>query len=112
DDEDSEELEDFMIKAKDVVIVCTTSKDEISHLVVYIVEDSDGDLNMYVHHDMIISSFPLCTTWLNCPNKDEVQPSLILGGVVEKKKKKKGMKDEKSVNYKVDSHTGAVLSLA
>ncbi|GKC28672.1 uncharacterized WD repeat-containing protein [Tanacetum coccineum] len=43
---------------------------------------------------------------------DEVQPSLILGGAIEKKKKKKGKKVEKCVNYKVDSHTGAILSLA
>ncbi|GJX14333.1 uncharacterized WD repeat-containing protein [Tanacetum coccineum] len=137
DDEDSEEIEDIMIKADDAVIVCTTNEDEMSHLVVYIVEDPDGDSNMYVHHDMIIPSFPLCTAWLDCPIKggekgnfiavgsmepaieiwdldvlDEVQPSLILGGVVEKKKKKKGKKVEKSVKYKVDSHTGAVLSLA
>ncbi|PWA57500.1 transducin/WD40 repeat-like superfamily protein [Artemisia annua] len=61
DDEDSEELDDIMIKADDAVIVCTTKEDEMRHLVVYIVEDPDGDLNMYVHHDMIIPSLPLCT---------------------------------------------------
>ncbi|PWA80186.1 proteasome subunit alpha type-6 [Artemisia annua] len=46
DDEDSEELDDIMIKADDAVIVCTTKEDEMRHLVVYIVEDPAGDLNM------------------------------------------------------------------
>ncbi|KVH91394.1 WD40 repeat-containing protein [Cynara cardunculus var. scolymus] len=126
DDDDSEELEDIIIKAEDAVVV-------------WIIEDPDGDSNMYVHHDILIPAFPLCTAWLDCPIKggekgnfiavgsmepaieiwdldimDEVQPSLILGGVAEQKKKKKknGKKVEKSIKYKEDSHTDAVLGLA
>lgn len=33
------------------------------------VESEDGESNVYVHHDVIISSFPLCTAWLDCPLK-------------------------------------------
>nr|XP_043628316.1 uncharacterized WD repeat-containing protein C17D11.16-like [Erigeron canadensis] len=137
DDEDSEELEDIMIKADDAVLVSTRNEDDMSYLDVWIIEDPDGDSNAYVHHDILIPAFPLCTAWLDCPIKggekgnfiavgsmepsieiwdldivDEVQPSLILGGYSEKKKKKKGKKTEKSIKYKKDSHTGAVLSLA
>lgn len=37
---------------------------------VWIYEQSDdGDPNMYVHHDIIISADPLCTAWLDCPLK-------------------------------------------
>lgn len=36
---------------------------------VWIVEDPDGDSNMYVHHDILIPAFPLCTAWLDCPIK-------------------------------------------
>ncbi|KDP33212.1 hypothetical protein JCGZ_12734 [Jatropha curcas] len=137
DDEDSEELEDMTIKPKDAVIICARNEDEFSHLEVWIYEESeDGDSNMYVHHDIVLSAFPLCTAWLDCPLKgeekgnfiavgsmepsieiwdldiiDEVQPSLILGGVVEeKKKKKKGKKT--STKYKEGSHTDSVLGLA
>ncbi|EEF40789.1 periodic tryptophan protein 1 homolog [Ricinus communis] len=136
DDEDSEDLEDMTINPKDAVIVCARNEDEFSHLEVWIIEESDdGDSNMYVHHDIILSAFPLCTAWLDCPLKgaekgnfiavgsmepsieiwdldivDEVQPSVVLGGVAEKKKKKKGKKT--SIKYKEGSHTDSVLGLA
>ncbi|XP_057461568.1 uncharacterized protein LOC130751868 [Actinidia eriantha] len=136
DDDSSEELEDITIKAEDAVLVCARNEDDVSHLEVWIYEDpADGDSNMYVHHDIIIPAFPLCTAWLDCPIKggekgnfiavgsmepsieiwdldimDEVQPLVVLGGVAEKKKKKKGRKN--SIKYKEDSHTDAVLGLA
>lgn len=36
---------------------------------VCIVEDPDSDPNMYVHHEIVIPEFPLCTAWLDCPIK-------------------------------------------
>ncbi|KAK8716329.1 hypothetical protein V6N13_043644 [Hibiscus sabdariffa] len=134
DDDDSEEIEDMTIGPMDSVIVCARTEDDVSHLEVWIYEDSDeGDSNMYVHHDVIISAFPLCTAWLDCPLRggekgnflavgsmepsieiwdldiiDEVQPCLVLGGTVEKKTKK----GKKKPKYKDGSHTGAVLGLA
>lgn len=37
---------------------------------VWIFEESeDGDSNMYVHHDIILPAFPLCTAWLDCNPK-------------------------------------------
>lgn len=134
-DDDSEEVEDMTIKAEDSVIVCARNADDLSHLEVWIFEESeDGDSNMYVHHDVIIPAFPLCTAWLDCPLKggekgnfiavgsmetsieiwdldiiDEVQPFLVLGGVAEKKKKKA---KKTSVKYRKGSHTDSVLGLA
>ncbi|CAN1273880.1 Uncharacterized WD repeat-containing protein C17D11.16, partial [Linum perenne] len=106
-DVDSEEEEDLAIKANDAVIVCARNEDELSHLEVWICEVSDdGDLNMYIHHQVNLSAFPLCVAWLDCPLKggekgnfiavgsmepaieiwdldiiNEVQPSAVLGGV-------------------------------
>ncbi|XP_065851279.1 uncharacterized protein [Euphorbia lathyris] len=137
DDDDSEELEDLTIKPKDAVIVCARNEDELSHLEVWIFEESvDGNSNKYVHHDIVLSAFPLCTAWLDCPLKggetgnfiavgsmepsieiwdldivDEVQPTVVLGGIVEKKKKKKKTK-KTSTKYKEGSHTDSVLGLA
>uniref|UniRef100_A0A2C9UUK8 Uncharacterized protein n=1 Tax=Manihot esculenta TaxID=3983 RepID=A0A2C9UUK8_MANES len=133
DDDDSEELEDMTIKPKDAVIVCALL---IIYMQVWIFEESDdNDSNMYVHHDIVLSAFPLCAAWLDCPLKgeekgnfiavgsmepsieiwdldiiDEVQPSVVLGGVAEEKKKKKGKKT--STKYKEGSHTDSVLGLA
>ena len=28
-----------------------------------------GDPNFYIHHEIIIPAFPLCTAWLDCPLK-------------------------------------------
>ncbi|KAJ6907192.1 periodic tryptophan protein 1 [Populus alba x Populus x berolinensis] len=57
DDDDSEDLEDMAIKPKDAVIVWILD------------ETSDGDSNIYVHHEVPLSAFPLCTAWLDCPLK-------------------------------------------
>ncbi|PKA56713.1 Protein SPA1-like 2 [Apostasia shenzhenica] len=134
EDEDDDEIEDMTIKPTDSVIICARNEDEVNHLEVWIVEDSiDGDVNMYVHHDIILPAFPLCTAWLDCNHKsgdkgnfvavgtmepaieiwdldliDEVEPFLVLGGVSKKKKKEK----KKSVVYRKDSHRDSVLGLA
>ncbi|GMP95559.1 hypothetical protein CsSME_00044560 [Camellia sinensis var. sinensis] len=69
-DDDSEEVEDMTITAEDAVIVCARNEDDVSHLEVWIYEDPvDGDSNIYIHHDIIIPAFPLCTAWLDCPIK-------------------------------------------
>lgn len=133
DDNDSEEEEDMTIKADDSIIVCARNEDDISQLDVYVLEETEYGPNLYIHHDIIISAFPLCTAWIDCPLKggergnfiavgsmepsieiwnldviDEVEPSLVLGGVTEKKKKGK----KKSIKYKEGSHTDSVLGLA
>ncbi|XP_077244278.1 putative WD repeat-containing protein C17D11.16 isoform X2 [Tasmannia lanceolata] len=134
DDDDDEEIEDMTIKPSDAVIVCARNEDDVSHLEVWIFEESeDGEPNMFVHHDIILPAFPLCTAWLDCNLKsgdkgnfiavgsmepaieiwdldliDEVEPHIVLGGI--SKKKKKGKKAP--VKYKKDSHKDSVLGLA
>ncbi|RDX68779.1 hypothetical protein CR513_52195, partial [Mucuna pruriens] len=134
DDDDSEELEDMIINPTDSVIVYACTEDEVSYLEVWVLEDTDSsDMNMYPHHGIILSAFPLCTAWLDCPLQggergnfiavgsmepaieiwdldviDEVQPCVVLGGFEEIKKKGK----KKSIKYKDDSHTDSVLGLA
>ncbi|KAJ8644551.1 hypothetical protein MRB53_006299 [Persea americana] len=67
DDDDEEEIEDMVIKPTDAVIVCARNEDDVSHLEVWIFEElGDGDSNMYVHHDIILPAFPLCTIWIDC----------------------------------------------
>uniref|UniRef100_A0A1D1ZFD5 Putative WD repeat-containing protein C17D11.16 n=1 Tax=Anthurium amnicola TaxID=1678845 RepID=A0A1D1ZFD5_9ARAE len=132
DDDDDEEVEDNTIKPTDAVIICARTEDEVGHLEVWVYEELEGESNLYVHHDIMLPAFPLCTAWLDCNTKsgdkgnfiavgsmetaieiwdldllDEVQPSVILGGVVEKRKGKKS-----SAKYKKGSHRESVLGLA
>ncbi|KAK9077795.1 hypothetical protein SSX86_006133 [Deinandra increscens subsp. villosa] len=136
-DDDSEELDDMVIRSDDAIVVCAYSGDEKNQLLVYIMEDPEDDSNPFVHHYIDLSGFPLCTAWLDCPiNGGEKgnfvavgmmepgieiwdldilnvnEPSLTLGGFAVEKKKKKGKKVKKSIKFKEDSHTGPVLALA
>ncbi|KAL5720194.1 hypothetical protein ACHQM5_012881 [Ranunculus cassubicifolius] len=139
DDDEDEEIEDMTIKPSDAVIVCASNEDDVSQLQVCIFEElEDGSYNFYPHHDIILPAFPLCTEWLDFNLKggdkgnfiavgsmepaieiwdldliDEVQPCMVLGGVVEKKKKKRKKDTKKlSIKYKKDSHKDSVLGLA
>lgn len=47
------------------MIVTAKTEDEVSHLDVYIY--NDGEENLYVHHDILLPSFPLCLEWLDFP---------------------------------------------
>ncbi|KAM3353792.1 hypothetical protein ACQJBY_024771 [Aegilops geniculata] len=135
-DEDEEEIEDMTIKPTDMLIVCVHNEDEFNSLQVSIVEElEDGDLNMYVHHEVPLSDFPLCTAWMDFNFKDakkegnfiavgtmdpaieiwnldivdEVKPHIVLGGLSKNKEKVKG---EKGKKYKEGSHRSSVLGLA
>ncbi|KAI5002786.1 hypothetical protein ZWY2020_027436 [Hordeum vulgare] len=135
-DEDDEEIEDMAIKPTDMLIVCAHNDDEFNSLQVSIVEElEDGDLNMYVHHEVPLSDFPLCTAWMdfnftnakkegnfiavgtmdpaieiwNLDVVDAVKPHIVLGGLSKNKEKVKGEKGEK---YKEGSHRSSVLGLA
>jgi periodic tryptophan protein 1 len=61
--EDSEEeKEDYTIRKSDALIVAATAENDHSNLEVYIYDHKTSDL--YVHHEIILSSYPLCMEWL------------------------------------------------
>lgn len=61
--EDSEEeKEDYTIRNSDALIVCATAESEHSNLEVYLYDHKTSDL--YVHHEIILGSYPLCLEWL------------------------------------------------
>jgi periodic tryptophan protein 1 len=135
--EDSEEeKEDYTIRKTDSLIVAATAEDEHSNLEVYVYDHKTSDL--YVHHEIILSSYPLCIEWLNnfrgenvnyvivgsfLPqieiwdlNREDCEPLYTLGGADEqtKKKKKKVLKLNKTDDSLSGetSHTDAVMSLS
>jgi periodic tryptophan protein 1 len=134
---EDKELEDFIIKPTDMIILAAVSEDEeISHLDVFVFEKEAE--NMYIHHDYMLPSFPLCMAWFNYvlgssleENKignlvaigtfepyievwdldvvDQPIPVAILGGAVNEDD---FFSDNKNVELKPNSHKDSVLGLA
>lgn len=47
------------------MLVIAKTEDDISQLEIYVYDESEEDL--YVHHDLMLPSFPLCLEWLDFP---------------------------------------------
>jgi periodic tryptophan protein 1 len=63
DGEEDEDLEDLRIRSTDAILVtATTEEDQFSHVNVYVYEAAES--NLYIHHDIVLSSFPLCVEWM------------------------------------------------
>ncbi|KAG8741242.1 hypothetical protein FRC12_015737 [Ceratobasidium sp. 428] len=72
DDEEAERAE-LQVQPTDNMIVTAKTEDEVSHLDVYIYNDDDE--NLYVHHDILLPSFPLCLEWLDFPPNTTTTPN-------------------------------------
>jgi periodic tryptophan protein 1 len=140
EEDDEEDAEDNEIKPTDSLLVVALTEDEYSHLEVQLIAD-DGTI--FVHHDISLPEFPLCLAWTDCPPfqadggqiavgnyiavgtfnpaieiwnldvLDPLEPSAVLGGVIDekkhsKKKGKKGMQEE----LRIGSHEDAVMGLS
>ncbi|KAJ3131165.1 hypothetical protein HK100_006711 [Physocladia obscura] len=62
-EDEAEELEEMMVASTDNLILAAKTEDDISHIEVYLYEG--GEDNLFVHHDIMLPSFPLCLEWLN-----------------------------------------------
>lgn len=60
-----EELEELHVDPLDNLILTAKTEDDISHIEVYVYEEEHD--NLYVHHDILLPSFPLCLEWLDFP---------------------------------------------
>lgn len=70
---DEEELEDLTLRPTDLLFVTAKTEDEISQLEIHVYEEQvigeSGGIedNLYVHHDLMLPSFPLCLEWIDYP---------------------------------------------
>jgi len=132
-DTDEEDKEDFIIKKEDNLFVVGKMEEDYSCLDVYVYNEEED--SCYVHHDILLDSFPLCLEWLSFDAAlegksgnyvavgsmesdiqiwdldiiDTVEPAFTLAGYKKKKKKKK--KDSET-NNKASGHCDAVLSIS
>lgn len=91
-----EEKQESQIYPTDNLVLATRTEDDISYLDVYVYDDGAGapeganeeeedkfdadvakglvrDSNLYVHHDIMLPSFPLCVEWINYkPGQTEI----------------------------------------
>ena len=119
DDISDEEQEDFTIHPTDSLIVCGTAQDDFSNLEIYIYDENTLDL--FVHHDIALSSFPLSLEWIPFKNNMKCNyalvgsftpgieiwnlPEIILGLNTESKNK-----PQKNISEEL-YHTDAVMSI-
>ncbi len=126
DDISDDEQEDFTIHPTDSLIVCGTAQDDFSNLEIYVYDENTLDL--FVHHDIALSSFPLSLEWIPYKNNlkcnyalvgsftpgieiwnldimDAIEPEIILGLNTESKNKNKTAVSDELY------HTDAVMSI-
>jgi periodic tryptophan protein 1 len=129
----SEEKEDYTIRNSDSLIIAATAESDHSSLEVYLYDHKASDL--YVHHEILLGSYPLCMEWLGhwqgkktnhiivgtfLPeieiwnlDTEAVEPTAVLGSLEKSEKSKAGPVVNK---YKKDddlgTHTDAVMCLS
>jgi len=66
-----DEREELQILPTDNLIVAAKTEDDVSYLEVYVYESAED--NIYVHHDIMLPSLPLCVEWLNYNTNTSVE---------------------------------------
>ncbi|GJE85578.1 WD40 repeat-like protein [Phanerochaete sordida] len=65
ENDEEEERQELEILPTDNLLVAAKTEDDVSQLEIYVYDESEE--NLYVHHDLMLPSFPLCLEWLDFP---------------------------------------------
>lgn len=85
-DPEEDERQELEILPTDNLLVAAKTEDEISQLEIYVYDENEE--NLYVHHDLMLPSFPLCLEWLDYPpvsdssSRSETAPTNAFGNYV------------------------------
>jgi len=80
DDPEDDDIDDFRIKAEDNLLICGQTEDVYSHLEVNVYEEYDDHL--FVHHDIMLASYPLCLEWLDFDPEQETAGNMLAVGTM------------------------------
>ena len=61
--DEEEEREQLEVYPSDNLVLTAKTEDDVSMLEAYVYSSTDA--NLYVHHDLMLPSFPLCLEWLD-----------------------------------------------
>lgn len=75
---DSEEEDALQIKEGDSLLATTIIEDDVATLQVYLYSIEDG--SFYVHHDIIIGDYPLCSEWTSLGSFNENNNNVVVIG--------------------------------
>lgn len=79
-DEEEDDVEDFLIRGTDNLIVVGHVQGDLSTLEVYVYNDVEDAF--YVHHDLVLPSFPLALEWLSFNPETDKKGNLIAVGTM------------------------------
>lgn len=71
----SDEKEDYTIRKTDSLIVAATAENDHSTLEVYLYDHKSSDL--YVHHEILLGSYPLCLEWLSTWQQEKTNHIIV-----------------------------------
>ncbi|TIA83461.1 hypothetical protein E3P94_00852 [Wallemia ichthyophaga] len=80
-EEEDEIREELQVLPSDNMLVSAKTEDDLSILEVHVYDDSQE--NLYVHHDLMLPSFPLCLEWLDYAPGTGAPGNLIAVGTFE-----------------------------
>ena len=73
EDDDEEENQELALDATDNMIISARTTSDLSSLDFHVFNEPDE--NLYVHHDLMLPSFPLCVEWLDFPGPSSASSS-------------------------------------
>ncbi|CAG8699487.1 1870_t:CDS:2 [Acaulospora colombiana] len=68
--DDDSEKEELQVYSSDNLLVAARTEDEVSQLDIYVYDENND--NLYIHHDLILPSLPLCLEWLDFPPSSSI----------------------------------------
>jgi len=80
-DEDEEDIEDFKIRGTDNLILTGHVEGDSSTLEVWVYNDVEDAL--YIHHDILLPSFPLALEWLSFDPESDTRGNLVAVGTMQ-----------------------------
>ncbi len=81
EEDDKELMEEMEILPTDNLLLACRTEDDISHLEVYVYEQEQD--NLYVHHDIMLPSFPICVEWMNFGKNETMNGNMVAIGTFE-----------------------------